>query len=226
MWITTGRRSAICRSPITTRCSIRPVPDITGRVLEALSTACGLGPDHPAVRRGVAYLLRTQEQDGSWYGRWGVDYIYGTFLALRGLRAAGVRRARGACSARRRMAAIDSECRRRLGRELRQLRPRRVLPGREHGIANGLGDSGPDRGRRLDQLERAEGHRVSARTQREDGSWKEELATGTGFPRVFYLTYHMYQQAFPLLALSAFLKGRNGASGGNGAGSLPLGESS
>ncbi len=63
-------------------------PDITGRVLEALMI-CGLSPNHPAVRRGVQFLLKTQEQDGSWYGRWGVNYIYGTFLALRGLARGG-----------------------------------------------------------------------------------------------------------------------------------------
>ena len=63
--------------------------DITWRVLEALA-AHGLRHEHPAVRRGIDWLVRDQQQDGSWYGRWGVDYIYGTFLALRGLQAAGV----------------------------------------------------------------------------------------------------------------------------------------
>src|SRR5450631_1217200 len=63
-------------------------PDITGRVLEGLS-ACGVKRNHPAIQRGVEYLKRTQEQDGSWFGRWGVNYIYGTFLALRGVEAAG-----------------------------------------------------------------------------------------------------------------------------------------
>ncbi len=58
-------------------------PDITGRVLEAL-VVCGVPQEHPAIRRGVEFLLSAQEQDGSWYGRWGVNYIYGTFLALRG----------------------------------------------------------------------------------------------------------------------------------------------
>ena len=65
-------------------------PDITGRVLEALTLH--LPKDHTAIRRGVKYLERTQEADGSWYGRWGVNYIYGTFLALRGF--AGRRRER------------------------------------------------------------------------------------------------------------------------------------
>ncbi|MBI3665887.1 MAG: squalene--hopene cyclase [Acidobacteria bacterium] len=63
--------------------------DITGRVLEALC-AMGLDRNHPAVARGIAYLRKTQEPDGSWIGRWGVNYIYGTCFALRGLRAAGV----------------------------------------------------------------------------------------------------------------------------------------
>ena len=62
--------------------------DITGRVLEALART-GSTASHPAVRRGVDYLVRTQQPDGSWYGRWGVAYIYGTCFALRGLRAAG-----------------------------------------------------------------------------------------------------------------------------------------
>src|SRR5438132_7447733 len=62
-------------------------PDITGRVLECLCRRGMAG--HEAARRGVAYLLQAQEQDGSWYGRWGVNYIYGSFLAMRGLTTSG-----------------------------------------------------------------------------------------------------------------------------------------
>jgi squalene-hopene/tetraprenyl-beta-curcumene cyclase len=65
-------------------------PDVTGRVLEAIATAPGVGGGHPAVRRAVGYLLKHQEPEGIWRGRGGVSYIYGTFLALGGLRAAGV----------------------------------------------------------------------------------------------------------------------------------------
>ena len=68
-------------------------PDITGRVLEGSGRA-RIVPAHPAVRRGVEYLVRTQEADGSWYGRWGVAYIYGTCFALRGLAASGEERSR------------------------------------------------------------------------------------------------------------------------------------
>src|SRR5579864_9567530 len=63
-------------------------PDITGRVLEALA-AHGVDPAHRAVRRGIEWLVRNQRPDGSWYGRWGVAYIYGTCFALRGLAASG-----------------------------------------------------------------------------------------------------------------------------------------
>lgn len=62
-------------------------PDITGRVIDALLKS-GLPRDHSAIQRGVRYLLRTQERDGSWYGRWGVNYLYGTFLAMRALAVA------------------------------------------------------------------------------------------------------------------------------------------
>ncbi len=84
-------------------------PDITGRVLEALC-AFGVKNDHPAIKKAIDYLIRTQGDDGSWYGRWGVNYVYGTFLALRGFQAAGeddreahVLRGRGMACARFRM---------------------------------------------------------------------------------------------------------------------------
>ncbi len=180
-------------------------PDITGRVLEAVCTAPGIGPGHPAVQRAVAYLLKTQEQDGSWYGRWGVNYIYGTFLALRGLRAAGVSD---------REAAIL-----RAGEWLRSIQ----------NADGGWGEScasydrgtfcaapstasqtawavlGLIAGGDASSLSVQNGIEYLVDTQREDGSWHEDASTGTGFPRVFYLTYHLYRQAFPLLALSEFL---------------------
>ena len=95
-------------------------PDITGRVLEALA-AFGVPNSHQAVRRGCRIPERTQEADGSWYGRWGVDYIYGTFLALRGLQASGESDREAYILRARRMAAVHPERRWRLGRKLRQL---------------------------------------------------------------------------------------------------------
>jgi squalene-hopene/tetraprenyl-beta-curcumene cyclase len=178
-------------------------PDITGRVLEALREH-GVPQNHPAVQRAVEYLLRTQEADGSWYGRWGVNYVYGTFLALRGLRAA--------CVSDREAPIL------RAGEWLRSIQnadggwgescasydnnsftaASSTASQTAWGIL-GLLASGDETSL---SLYRGVEHLLA--TQRPDGTWEEELATGTGFPRVFYLCYHLYRNSFPLLALSEF----------------------
>jgi squalene-hopene/tetraprenyl-beta-curcumene cyclase len=182
-------------------------PDISGRVLEAMALH-GIPLDHPAMKRGVQYLIRAQEPDGSWYGRWGVDYIYGTYLALRGLRAAG-----------------ESELEVHILRASEWLRAIQnadggwgespesytegvyvnapSTPSQTSWALLGLLASGDTRSESLD---RAVAYLV--RTQRPDGTWDEPQATGTGFPRVFYLNYHMYRNTFPLLALATFRKSR------------------
>jgi squalene-hopene/tetraprenyl-beta-curcumene cyclase len=179
-------------------------PDITGRVLEAL-IAHGVPREHASIRRGVAFLNRAQEQDGSWYGRWGVNYIYGTFLALRGLQAAG-----------------ESD------RETEVLR----AGGWIRSIQNSDGGWGESCSSYDDNTFRAapstasqtawailgllaggdttstslkNGIEYLIETQRRDGTWDEDLATGTGFPKVFYLTYHLYRNSFPVLALATYL---------------------
>jgi squalene-hopene/tetraprenyl-beta-curcumene cyclase len=87
-WTTTGSRSTTCPFADHNAMLDPTCPDITGRVLEALCARLPTAPTGRGSRR--PYLLRrTQEPEGCWYGRWGVNYIYGTFLALRGLRAAG-----------------------------------------------------------------------------------------------------------------------------------------
>ncbi len=182
-------------------------PDITGRVLEALS-AWGLPPTHPAVERGVKYLLRTQERDGSWYGRWGVDYVYGTFLALRGLRAAGMDPNE---------AAIQ-----RAGEWLRSIQNADGGWGESCASYEGQGfvatTSTPSQTAwgllgllaSGDETTDSVSHAVRylSQSQQTDGLWREALATGTGFPKVFYLNYHLYRNSFPVLALSEYLKRR------------------
>ncbi|MGA2435948.1 MAG: squalene--hopene cyclase, partial [Bryobacteraceae bacterium] len=186
-------------------------PDITGRVLEALCMACGLAADHPAVKRGIDYLLRTQEQDGSWYGRWGVDFIYGTFLALRGLRAAGVSDREApvlrAGEWLRAMQNADGGW----GESCASYDNHTFCPAESTASQTGWAILGLIAGGDTDSLSVRKGIEYLVNTQRADGTWEERLATGTGFPGVFYLTYHMYRQAFPLLALSEFVKYRSGA---------------
>jgi len=185
-------------------------PDITGRVLEALCKY-GIAVDHSAIRRGVDYLIRTQEQDGSWYGRWGVNYVYGTCLALRGLKAAGV---------------SDREAYiLRAGEWIRSIQnadggwgescdsyrtncfaPAQSTPSQTAWAVLGLLASG-DR----TSISLQKGIEWLIENQTAEGTWNEALSTGTGFPQVFYLSYHFYRNSFPLLALAGFLHERTRA---------------
>jgi squalene-hopene/tetraprenyl-beta-curcumene cyclase len=187
-------------------------PDITGRVLEALG-AHGVSNDHSSMRRGVEYLVRCQEADGSWYGRWGVAYIYGTCFALRGLAAAG---------------ESDREVHvLRAGEWLRSIQnadggwgescasyDRNVYtPGPSTPSQTAWAIMGLIAGGDANSLSVQHGIDYLLETQGADGSWREELATGTGFPKVFYLNYHMYKDYFPLIALSAFVKAQSAHNG-------------
>ncbi len=189
-------------------------PDITGRVLEALC-ACGLHGDHPAVRRGAAYLRRRQEPDGSWYGRWGVDYLYGTFLALRGLRAAGEdeREAHVLRAGEwiRSVQNFDGGW----GESCASYDNGVFTPAESTASQTAWGLLGLLAAGDTNSLSVRRGVEYLVETQRADGGWDEELATGTGFPRVFYLTYHLYRHSFPLLALAEFLRANHQGNGGS-----------
>jgi squalene-hopene/tetraprenyl-beta-curcumene cyclase len=181
--------------------------DITGRVLEALA-AHGLGAGHAAMKRGVEWLVRHQEADGSWYGRWGVAYIYGTCFALRGLAAAGEN---------------DREAHiLRAGEWLRSIQNADGGWGEScASYDNGVFAAAPSTpsqtawailgliaGGDPNSLSIQHGIDYLLETQRPNGTWDERLATGAGFPKVFYLNYHLYKDYFPLLALSAYAKTR------------------
>lgn len=186
--------------------------DITGRVLEALA-AQGVSSTHPAVRRGARWLVRSQEPDGSWYGRWGVAYIYGTCFALRGLAASG---------------ESDREAHiLRAGEWLRSIQNADGGWGEScASYDNGVFTPGPSTpsqtawailgliaGGDVNSLSVQHGVEYLLDTQAADGCWSEELATGTGFPKVFYLNYHLYKDYFPLLALTSFVKARANSNG-------------
>jgi len=183
-------------------------PDITGRVLEAICASGGLEPDHPAVRRGVAYLLRTQEADGSWYGRWGVDYVYGTFLALRGLKAAGVGDREAPVLRAGEWLRSVQNADGGWGESCESYRQNAFVPAPSTASQTAWALLGLAAGGDANSLSVQKGIEYLVRTERADGGWDEPLATGTGFPGVFYLTYHLYRDAFPLLALAEYLKAR------------------
>jgi squalene-hopene/tetraprenyl-beta-curcumene cyclase len=184
-------------------------PDITGRVVEALARH-GIEPNHPAMRRAVRYLLRAQEQDGSWYGRWGVNYIYGTFLAIRGLRAAGVdeneagiQRALEFIRAfQNRDGGWGESC---ASYDENRFVQNPSTPSQTAWAVLALLAGGDIRSESL-----YNGIEYVVSTQRSDGNWEEGYCTGTGFPRVFYLAYTDYRNTFPLLALSAYRKATAG----------------
>jgi squalene-hopene/tetraprenyl-beta-curcumene cyclase len=185
-------------------------PDITGRVLEGLC-ACGLDRSHRAVQRGIQYLIRTQEQDGSWYGRWGVDYIYGTFLALRGLQAAGendreayIQRAlEWVRSIQNFDGGWGESC---ASYDNNQYTNAPSTPSQTAWAILALLAGGDTTSTSLN-----DGIEYLIKTQTGAGTWNEELATGTGFPKVFYLSYHLYRHSFPLLALNTFIGSRRSA---------------
>ncbi|MEW5871310.1 MAG: squalene--hopene cyclase [Chloroflexota bacterium] len=184
-------------SPLDPTCA-----DVTAHVLELLSD---LQPGNPAVERGIAYLQATQEPDGAWYGRWGVNYLYGTSMALAGLAAVGL--------------LPEQECMR---RGAAWLLSRQNQDGGWGETCQTYADPSR-RGRGPSTASQTAwaligliaagqaGHPAAARgiqylldTQQAGGDWSEVLFTGTGFPRVFYLHYDLYRVYFPLLALTRY----------------------
>ena len=191
--------------------------DITGRILEMLA-AYGYDRNHPVVKKAIRFIRKEQEADGSWFGRWGVNYIYGTPLVLRGLEAMGV---------------DYHEPYVQQGAEwLRMVQNPdggwgETCTSYDDADTKGIGPSTASQtawavlgllaanDTRSDSV--ARGVAYLLRTQKKDGSWDEPFFTGTGFPRVFYLKYHMYREYFPLLALTTYAKVVAGVPQGTGA---------
>jgi squalene-hopene/tetraprenyl-beta-curcumene cyclase len=189
-----------------------PTVDITGRMLEMLAQY-GVTRKDPRVEKAIQFILKEQEPDGSWFGRWGVNYLYGTFLVLRGLEAMGfwnhepavqqaaewirmVQNADGGWGET--CGTYDDPNQRGIGPS---------TPSQTAWAVLGLLAAGDTRSDSV-----AKGVRWLVERQHDDGSWDELVPgrngesyyTGTGFPRVFYLGYHLYKQYFPLLALTTY----------------------
>jgi squalene-hopene/tetraprenyl-beta-curcumene cyclase len=184
--------------------------DLTARTLELLGYIA-FNPKTRRVRDAIHYLIETQEADGSWYGRWGVNYIYGTWQVLRGLRAIGydmtqdwILRGRDWLESCQNddggwgetCATYENPATKGIGRSTASQTAWAIM-----GIC-ACGD--------FDRPSIQRGLRFLLRSQRPDGSWEEPEITGTGFPGVFYLKYDMYRQNFPLLALATYVNYRNG----------------
>jgi squalene-hopene/tetraprenyl-beta-curcumene cyclase len=191
-----------------------PSADVTAHIVEAFA-AEGLAAE-TACRRGVIWLLRNQEPDGSWFGRWGANYLYGTGAVVPALIAAGVKP--GKPQIRKAVAWLESVQNEDggWGEDLRSYD--------DPGGWSGKGASTASQtawallallaaGER-DSKATERGLRWLARTQRPDGTWDEPYFTGTGFPRDFYLNYHLYRLAFPVSALGRFVGGAGPSPGG------------
>jgi squalene-hopene/tetraprenyl-beta-curcumene cyclase len=180
--------------------------DVTARVLECFAHF-GRTADDPMMARGLEFLRREQEPDGSWYGRWGVNYIYGTSGVLRAAEALG------------------------LGAEAWCLRGAAWL----RSVQNSDGGFGETCASYDDPREKGRGSSTPSQTawaligllgagsssdvaasraveyllesQDRSGTWHEEATTGTGFPQVFYLRYDLYRHLFPLYALARYRTG-------------------
>jgi squalene-hopene/tetraprenyl-beta-curcumene cyclase len=189
-----------------------PTADVTARCVSFLAQI-GMRPEEPVLARALAYLRREQEADGSWFGRWGTNYIYGTWSVLCALNAAGVPAADPAV--RRAVEWLASVQRDDGGwgedEESYAAAPRgRYKEGTASQtawavlglMAAGAADH-PAVGRGIDYL---------MRTQRDDGEWTELPYTAVGFPRVFYLRYHGYRRYFPAMALARYRNLRRGNS--------------
>src|SRR3954447_26950637 len=184
--------------------------DLTARTLE-LFGYINFDAKQRSVRDAIRYLVETQDDDGSWYGRWGVNYIYGTWQVLRGLRAIGqnmtqdwILRGRDWLESCQNpdggwgetCASYDDPTTKGCGPSTASQTAWAIM-----GIC-ACGD--------LDRASLQRALRYLLSTQQPDGSWDEPQITGTGFPRVFYLKYDMYRQNFPLLALATYVNYHSG----------------
>ncbi|HEX3177679.1 MAG TPA: squalene--hopene cyclase [Methylomirabilota bacterium] len=178
--------------------------DLTGRGLELLGTL-GYPRELEAVERAIHFIRHTQRHDGPWWGRWGVNYIYGTWSVLRGLGAIGVdprheyvqRAVRWLQRSQNEDGGWGETCESYVKPELAGAGA--SLPSQTAWALLGLFAAGVTSGPAVER-----GIQYLLHTQRPDGAWDDPLWNGTGFPRVFYLKYNLYAKYFPLWALGVY----------------------
>ncbi|MGA8182732.1 MAG: squalene--hopene cyclase, partial [Terriglobia bacterium] len=182
--------------------------DVTARVLECIARL-GWPASHPVVQRGLRFLRKEQTKEGAWYGRWGVNYVYGTSGVLRMLEAYGMGKTpearRGAdwlCSVQNRGGGFGESC---ASYDDPSLKGR----GASTASQTAWGLIGLLANHSVDDPAVVNAVQYLLDEQTEEGFWTETEFTGTGFPRVFYLCYHLYRDSFPLYALAHYQNLRN-----------------
>lgn len=181
-----------------------PTADITGRMLELMGVF-GFDLSHPRAQRGLEFIKEAQEKDGSWWGRWGVNYIYGTWSVMRGLVEIGenpqtpyIRKAvRWMKEHQNPDGGWGETCESYIRPELRGQGP--STPSQTAWALMTLLIAGEE-----ESPEVQRGIAYLLRNQEHDGSWEEAYFTGTGFPKHFYIRYHNYRNCFPLMALGQY----------------------
>jgi squalene-hopene/tetraprenyl-beta-curcumene cyclase len=181
-------------------------PDITGRVLECLGH-CGFSSRHPSVKRAITYLKEEQDGCGGWWGRWGVNFVYGTWQVLVGLRAVHEDMSRdyvhGAANWLLEVQKPDGS----FGESPASYDdPSLKGQGPSTASQTAWGAMGLMAVFGLNHLSVKRAIDWLVQNQAPDGSWEEKWYTGTGFPRVFYLKYHLYRLYFPLTALARYVR--------------------
>jgi squalene-hopene/tetraprenyl-beta-curcumene cyclase len=179
-------------------------PDLAGRVLEAFGKL-GLRTGRSSIDRAIAYLRCTQQADGSWFGRWGVNYIYGTWQAIEGLRAVGLPPTDSAIAAGAEWLFRHQQPCGGWGETPESYTdPSLAGCGTPTASQTAWAVAGLVAAGKHDAREARRGAQWLASHQSTDGSWHETQFTGTGFPKVFYLRYHYYPIYFPLMAMARF----------------------
>ena len=182
-----------------------PTEDVAARCVSMLAQLGDTMEGSDALRRGVAYLLSRQTRDGSWYGRWGLNYIYGTWSVLCALNACGLGQSPAARKAADWLIAIQNpdggwgEDGSSYKLDYRGHEPAASTASQTAWALLGLMACGEAAHPAV-----ARGVGYLGGTQGKDGFWEEERYTATGFPRVFYLRYHGYRKYFPLWALARY----------------------
>ncbi|MDR2440579.1 MAG: squalene--hopene cyclase [Planctomycetaceae bacterium] len=202
-----NNKEILCKIPFADHnAMIDPsTPDLTGRVMESLGRLGFRVGQNVEIDRVVAYMRKQQQADGSWFGRWGVNYIYGTWQALTGLIAVGVKPEDSAVVAGANWLLAHQHPSGGWGESPDSYQDPSL---RGHGTPTasqtawaimGLIAAG-----KIEDHAVYRGIRFLLDRQRNDGTWFEPEFTGTGFPLVFYLKYHYYSVYFPLMALSLY----------------------